>query len=147
MCLQISKNYSITRIFLVRNFPTKLFKPFHKVPLLETKHQYYGNAHVFKHVINVCCNFKKKKKRRKNRKNQVFHRGNRKCLPETKRCDDKFDCSDVSSDDEYDCEKSKLIQRKNIHARNRRRRKYLTKRKEKGERESERKNILREIPS
>lgn len=25
-----------------------------------------GNAHVFKHVINVCCHFKKKKKNRKN---------------------------------------------------------------------------------
>lgn len=101
MFFQISKNYSIIKNFSrkIRNFPTKLFKPFHEVR--DEIHQYYGNVHVFKHVINVCCHFKKKKK---NRRNQVFRRGNRKCLPETKRCDDKFDCSDVSSD-EHDCEK------------------------------------------
>lgn len=43
----------------IRNFPTKLFKPFHEVR--DEIHQYYGNVHVFKH--QRLLSFQKKEKK------------------------------------------------------------------------------------
>lgn len=61
MFFQISKNYSIIKNFSrkIRNFPTKLFKPFHEVR--DEIHQYYGNVHVFKH--QRLLSFQKKEKK------------------------------------------------------------------------------------